>query len=487
MLGAIQYKRRQPEKSLLYQVVQDNIGPFIRARAREGKDLPRYVIKEFEEYLRCGRLEHGLVRVWCEGCKHEMAVALSCKKRGFCPSCCGKRMVETAAHLVDNVLPMAPYRQWILTLPVPLRFWCATNRKFGAKVHRIIIRNIEHHYTKAAKRSGAENPEPGSITFVQHFGSALQFNLHYHILFLDGVFIESGTKFLAAEKLQDQQVEAVLARIAKHVINLCRKRGFVSEDPDQVQVGQMDSLFDESLVLSAALAASIKGKIAFGPRAGKNVRFIGEGFGFQEEAPLAKGNLCYSQNGFSIHAATRVHDYDRPQLEKLIKYISRPPVATGRLSKAPGGLLQYKLKTPFRDGKTHVLLSPEELLEKLTAIIPRPRSHNTKYSGVFAPHHPFREAVTLRPEMKKGFESSKGNDQDGKRKRKNYSWSQLLARSFKVDLTKCPHCGGELRVLKPIMARHEIDRYLKHQGLLEHPPPAPSSPTDNISYERVLD
>jgi hypothetical protein len=61
MLGAIRYKRRQPEKSLLYQVVQDNIGPFIRARAREGKDLPRYVIKEFEEYLRCGRLEHGLV------------------------------------------------------------------------------------------------------------------------------------------------------------------------------------------------------------------------------------------------------------------------------------------------------------------------------------------------------------------------------------------------------------------------------------------
>jgi hypothetical protein len=78
MLGAIQYKRRQPEKSLLYQVVQDNIGPFIRARAREGKDLPRYVIKEFEEYLRCGRLEHGLVRIWCEGCKHELAVALDC-------------------------------------------------------------------------------------------------------------------------------------------------------------------------------------------------------------------------------------------------------------------------------------------------------------------------------------------------------------------------------------------------------------------------
>ena len=46
MLGAIQYKRRQPEKSLLYQVLQENIGAFIHARAREGKDLPRYVVKE---------------------------------------------------------------------------------------------------------------------------------------------------------------------------------------------------------------------------------------------------------------------------------------------------------------------------------------------------------------------------------------------------------------------------------------------------------
>jgi hypothetical protein len=70
-----------------------------------------------------------------------------------------------------------------------------------------------------------------------------------------------------------------------------------------------------------------------------------------------------------FNPATRVHDHDRPRLEMLIKYISRPPVAMKRLSKAPGGLLQYKLKTPFRNGKTYVLLSPEELMEKLTAII----------------------------------------------------------------------------------------------------------------------
>jgi hypothetical protein len=94
-----------------------------------------------------------------------------------------------------------------------------------------------------------------------------------HILFLDGVFAESDKIFSAVEKLQDQQVEVVLAAIAEKIIKLCWKRGFISDDPDQVQVGKMDSLFDEGSAISAALSASIKGKIAFGPRAGQNVRF----------------------------------------------------------------------------------------------------------------------------------------------------------------------------------------------------------------------
>jgi hypothetical protein len=65
---------------------------------------------EFEAYLRCGLLEHGFLRVKWDACQAEKLVAFSCKRRGFCPSCGARRMVETAAMLVEHVLPEQPVR-----------------------------------------------------------------------------------------------------------------------------------------------------------------------------------------------------------------------------------------------------------------------------------------------------------------------------------------------------------------------------------------
>ncbi len=83
--------------------------------------LPRYVERELAEYLRCGFLAHGFARVRCQACADELVVAFSCKRRGICPSCTARRMADTAAHLVDRVLLRAPYRQWVFTVPKPLR------------------------------------------------------------------------------------------------------------------------------------------------------------------------------------------------------------------------------------------------------------------------------------------------------------------------------------------------------------------------------
>jgi ribosomal protein S27E len=82
--------------------------------------LPRYVEDEFEAYLKCGRREHGFLRVKCESCQAEKLVAFSCKRRGFCPSCGARRMAETASLLVDDVLLRQPVGQWVLSLPFAL-------------------------------------------------------------------------------------------------------------------------------------------------------------------------------------------------------------------------------------------------------------------------------------------------------------------------------------------------------------------------------
>jgi ribosomal protein S27E len=116
------YKRHRPEQTLLYQIIERHYPEFRDVMAMQGKSLPQHVQQEFADYLKCGRLEHGFLRVQCSECHHEHLVAFSCKRRGFCPSCGARRMAESAALLVDEVLPEQPIRQWVLSFPFQLRF-----------------------------------------------------------------------------------------------------------------------------------------------------------------------------------------------------------------------------------------------------------------------------------------------------------------------------------------------------------------------------
>jgi ribosomal protein S27E len=118
--GTVRYERHRPETTLLYQLVERHYPEFLTALAGRDRHLPRYVQEEFEAYLKCGRLEHGFLRVRCTTCHAERLVAFSCKRRGFCPSCGARRMTESAALLVDAVLPREPIRQWVFSVPFPL-------------------------------------------------------------------------------------------------------------------------------------------------------------------------------------------------------------------------------------------------------------------------------------------------------------------------------------------------------------------------------
>ena len=118
----VHYERRRPEETTLYQVVQEHLESFLaQVEAETGTSLPEFVKDEFDAFLECGILAHGFVRLRCADCAHEKLVAFSCKRRGFCPSCGARRMAESAAHLVDHVIPRVPVRQWVLSFPIPLR------------------------------------------------------------------------------------------------------------------------------------------------------------------------------------------------------------------------------------------------------------------------------------------------------------------------------------------------------------------------------
>jgi predicted ester cyclase len=77
------YVRHRAENTQLYQIVDKYYPDFQLSLAEQNKQLPRYIEREFDEFLRCGRLEHGFLRVVCDACKHEKLVAFSCKHHGF--------------------------------------------------------------------------------------------------------------------------------------------------------------------------------------------------------------------------------------------------------------------------------------------------------------------------------------------------------------------------------------------------------------------
>lgn len=461
------YQRRCPELTPCFKIINEHLDSFIQARQLENRPLPQYVIDEFEAFLKCGILAYGFLRLKCNCCSEEKIVAFSCKKRGFCPSCCAKRQCETAAHLVDNVLPLAPYRQMVLSFPIPLRYWLHTNKKLFSKIHSIAIKEMHRYYINKAKFQGIKNPCPGSISFTQRAGSAANLNPHLHVLLLDGVYTEvDGTvRFRNIDTITDDEVAWLCENISKKVMKHLTKEGYLDKDGEMVQSPMMDELFQDNESIATAAYASTYGKIAFGENAGKYVTKIGSGFGYLEEIPLAKGKLCYSVNGFSLHCNTKTNTHARDRLQKLIEYIARGPLSNERLEITNKAKVLLKLKSPRRDGTSHLLLTPHEFLEKLAAIIPPPKSHLVRWGGVFAANSPLRKKIVLVPDEKKGFDfHATGN------KRVNKSWSQMLARVFKIEVLKC-ECGGDLAALGAIRDSKEIIRYLKHVNLEYHPPP----------------
>ena len=175
--SAVEYERHEPERALLHEVVRENLESFLaRARSKE-QPTPRFVEQELRAFLRCGVLAHGFLRLHCDDCGHDRLVAFSCKRRGFCPSCGGRRMADTAAHLVDRVLPEVSIRQWVLTLPYPLRYRCAYDAKLTSEVLRAFLRALFAELRRRVRRSaGVRADQCGAVTFIQRFGSALNLN-----------------------------------------------------------------------------------------------------------------------------------------------------------------------------------------------------------------------------------------------------------------------------------------------------------------------
>jgi len=148
---------------------------------------------------------------------------------------------------------------------------------------------------------------------------------------------------------------------------------------------------------------------------------------------------CATVGGLSLHANVAVPARDRARLERLCRYVARPPLAIERLSRLPDGRVLYELRHPWRDGTTHVAFLPLEFVEKLAALIPAPRANLVRYHGILAPAALHRAAVIPRPANDEPAErpsSPERADTHPAPRRRNYSWAELMLRVFD-RITEC--------------------------------------------------
>jgi hypothetical protein len=246
----------------------------------------------------------------------------------------------------------------------------------------VALRTVLGFLRRRARRDGVLDGRSGAVAIVQRFGGALNLNVHFHALVLDGVFVldEGVVRFHPVRRLTREDVAVVVALIARRVARLLERRGLTGGTDSG---GPPDLWSEEAPVLAAVAAASVDGRVALAPRAGARVRRCGDPP--EDVVPMTLGPCHAHVDGFDLHAGLVTRAGQRDRLERLCRYALRPPLAQDRLRVGAEGTIWLTLRHRWADGTTHLRFDPLELLERLAMLTPRPRVNLMLYYGVLAP------------------------------------------------------------------------------------------------------
>jgi hypothetical protein len=393
---AAPYVPRRPDESVLFALVKEHLEDFLRyARESYAGPLPRYVVDEFRAYLECGDFSRGFVHVQCSSCGDAMAVAFSCKLRGLCPSCTGRRMAGSAAHLVDRILPAVPTRQYVLAFPYELSGLAATRPDVLAALSRFFWESVRRHYQRWAKAAGlaASTVETGAVTGVHRAGASLNVHVHFHLLCLDGGYFEDTEgelHFEPAPAPTRADLAALLEHVHARVMRWLRRRGLLS-DADAADASNAPR--DVSMAEAMATAGMQRGTLV-------TVRDNGDGSDEDDvalAAPLPRVTDAVTHERFNLHASVHIGASDDVGRERLCRYLNRPAFSLARLRVRRDGSVTYRVKKASRRRVTERVMTPVETLARLAAIVPPPRYPLLRFHGLLAPRHRWRARVVPKP------------------------------------------------------------------------------------------
>ena len=253
----------------------------------------------------------------------------------------------------------------------------------------------------------------------------------------DGVFVraqgDNSVTFHALPAPTTGDIAAIAWSTCQRVVAYLRQQGrWVDADSAD------DALATAEPGLAQCYTGSVLGVLTLGPRAGTRVmRLYGQ-------AASSDSSRLKPGHGFDVHAGVRISAQDRKGLERLCRYLMRPPFSRDRLTLRDDGNVQLRLKRPWSDGTTHMVFEPLDFLSKLAALVPPPRAHLIRYSGVFAPNAKLRPLVVPKPA---DIALPCSHPEDDKKDRaspssRRASWAQLMSRVFDHRI----NCSSHRRV-----------------------------------------
>ena len=288
------------------------------------------------------------------------------------------------------------------------------------------------------------------------------------MLWLDGVYEENVKHAQRKARLHRPraptcaQLTQLAGTIAHRVCPHLARKGWLEGEDDSVFLSDNASGDDG---MDALRISSLIYRIATGAQTGRKVVTLQT---LPGDAGTPEGGAG-KVGGFALHAGVAAETHESVKLERLCRYITRSTISEKRLSISPQGRVRYQLKTPWRNGTTHVEWDPVDFIAKLAALVARPRAHLTRFHGVFAPNANLRAWLT--PSGRGRWPAIDGATADGDASSEHrtpdercraMTLAQRLKRVFGIDVNTCVHCGGAVRIVASIEEPTVIRAILAH-------------------------
>ncbi len=383
-------------------------------------------------------------------------------------------MGDGAAHFLDHVLPDVAYRQIVVSLPFEVRGLLAFRPPVLNAAVRLVNDTIMEWQRKRARDAvgtdlagtGGDGPAPrvGGVCVLQRAGGSLNVNPHIHLLVADGAWHpqpDGALEFRPTPPPTLAEVATLAERMADRLTTMLRRRGLTVRDDDEPARAAAPDALGSCIQIALGLGYRETDGPALKIAAG------------EPSLPASRKAPPWAVvQGVNVHAGVEVPAGDRAALERLVRYLLRPPLSLKRLSLREDGVIAYRLQRPDGRGRTILLMTPVEFLSRLTAILPAPRLALRRQLGVFAPGSPDRrKVIPTKAPLKSCHPRSSGDVAEPAsattpvaKLPTRVPWAELLRRVWDLDALRCERCGQRMEPIAIIQDLSEAERYLRHTG-----------------------